>query len=59
MRVFGLPKVHGVDVRVGAVSGEVGGVGELGDVPHQLVHDLGELDGVRGRASTTAGGAGA
>jgi hypothetical protein len=38
-----LPKVHGVDEGLGAVRGPVVLVGEVGDVPHQLVHDLRKL----------------
>lgn len=45
------PKVHAVHVWVGAVGGPHGLVlGELRDIPHDLVHDLGQLDGVRRRA---------
>lgn len=52
-----LPKVHAVDERRGAVSGPQAAVGELGDVPHELVHDLRELDGVSRRAGTTTSSA--
>lgn len=54
-----LPNVHAIDERRGAVSGPQASVGELGHVPHQLVHDLWELDGVRRRAGTATRGAGA
>lgn len=50
------PKVHRVYKRIGAVSGPLALVGEVGHVPHQLVHDLGKLDGVsRGASTTTVG----
>lgn len=51
-----LPKVHAVDEGLGAVGGPHGLVGVDGDVPHELVHDLGELDGVgRGARAATVG----
>lgn len=34
-------------------------VGKGGHIPHQLVHDLRELDGMGGRARATTSGAGA
>ena len=46
-------EVHGVDERVRAIGGEDALVHEVGDVPHDLVHDLGELDGM-GRGAGTA-----
>lgn len=57
------PEVHGVDEGVGAVSGPEALVGEFGDVPHDLEHELGQGDGVgRGAAAAeaheTAGGVG-
>lgn len=48
--------VHGVNE--GVAAGPCALVKEGGYVPHDLVHDLGKLDGVRGRAATTASGAG-
>ena len=55
MRLFSqnanLPNVHAVDERVNGV--EVGAVDELLNIPHQLVHDLGKLDGESRWASTT------
>lgn len=39
-----LPKVHTVDERFAAVSGPCALVGELADIPHELVHDLWKLD---------------
>jgi hypothetical protein len=51
--------VHAVHERVGAVGWPQRFVGELGYVPHELVHDLRELDGVRGGAGAAAVGAGA
>ena len=51
--------VHRVHERVGAVRGPQALVSELVDVPHDLVHDLGQLGGVRGWACTAAVGAGA
>ena len=51
-----LPKVHGVEEGLGAVGGPERLVGELGHVPHELVHDLGELDGVRSRAAAATVG---
>jgi hypothetical protein len=50
--------VHAVHERVGAVGRPQRFVGELGDVPHELVHDLRELDGVCGGAGAAAVGAG-
>jgi hypothetical protein len=47
------PKVHGVHEGLGAVGRPVALVGKVGHVPHQLVHDLGKLDGV-GRGTSTA-----
>jgi hypothetical protein len=38
--------VHRVYKRVGAVGRPQGLVGELAHVPHEFVHDLGQLDGV-------------
>lgn len=55
---FDLPDVHAVDVWVGAVRGEVGRVGELVGVPHELVHDLRKLDRVRRGTCAAAGGTG-
>lgn len=54
-----VPNVHGVHERRAAVGGPHAAVGELGHVPHDLVHDLGELDGVAGGAGAAAGGAAA
>ena len=51
----GATAVHAVDEGVAAVRGEDALVHEGRRVPHELVHDLGQLDGVAGRASTTAG----
>jgi hypothetical protein len=47
-----VPKVHAVDegrARVGPPAP----VGEVGDVPHELVHDLRQPDGVGRRARAT------
>ena len=54
-----LPNVHGVDERRGAVSGPEALVGELGNVPHELVHHLRELNGVSAGAGAAARGTGA
>ena len=54
---FNSPKVHGVDERLGVISGPHVAVGEVGDVPHKLVHDLRKTDGVSGWASTATVGA--
>jgi hypothetical protein len=51
--------VHRVDERVGAVGGPERLVGEFAYVPHDLVHDLGQLGGVGRWACAAAGGAGA
>lgn len=48
------PNIHAVDKRAGAIGGPHGLVGEGRDVPHELVHDLGELDGVSRGAGTAA-----
>lgn len=52
----GLPEIHGVDEGVRAVRGPETLVGELGDVPHELEHDLGKLDGVGSGAVAATGG---
>ena len=53
-----IPKVHGVDEGIRAVSGpQALVVRKLGDVPHELEHDLGKLDGVALGAVAAAGGA--
>ena len=44
-----LPHVHAVNERI-AAGGPDALVRKVGDVPHKLVHDLGKLDGVSGRA---------
>ncbi len=55
--VVHLPNAHAVDERRGAVGGPQAAVGKLGDVPHQLVHHLRELDGVCRGAGAAPGGA--
>ena len=55
----GSANVHRVHEWVGAVGGPESLVGELPHVPHDLVHDLGKLDGVAGWAGAAAVGAGA
>ena len=53
-----VPEVHGVDEGVGPVGGpQALVVGELGHVPHELEHDLGQLDGVALRAVAATRGA--
>jgi len=48
------PNVHTVHKWVAAVGGPQALVGELVDIPHELVHDLRELDGMcRGASATT------
>lgn len=49
--------VHRVHERVGAVRGPERLIGELAHVPHELVHDLGELNGVGRWACAAAVGA--
>jgi hypothetical protein len=51
-----LPGVHAVDKWRSAISGPDALIGELGDIPHHLVHDLGNLDWeCRWASSTTIG----
>lgn len=49
-----LPNVHAVHKWVAAIGWPQALVGELVDIPHELVHDLRELDGMgrRARAAT-------
>lgn len=51
-----VPKVHGVDEWLATIGGPHVAVRKLSHVPHDLVHDLGQLDGVSGRAAATAVG---
>lgn len=50
------PEVHAVDKRLAAVRGPGALVREHAHVPHELVHDLRQLDGVRRRALGGAAG---
>lgn len=55
-KVRRLPDAHTVREGVGAVRWPDATVLlEHGDVPHELVHDLWELDGVSGRAGAASG----
>lgn len=51
------PEIHGVNKGIGAISGPLAPVVELLEVPHDLVHDLGQLDGVASRAGAASVGA--
>jgi hypothetical protein len=49
-----VPDVHGVDERIGAISRPQALVGKLAHVPHELVHNLRQLNRVCRRASTAS-----
>ena len=54
-----LPDVHGVDERRGTISGPQALVGELRNIPHELVHHLRQLHGVSTGAGAATRGPGA
>lgn len=55
-RILNVPETHRIYKRTAAVGRPETSVGELGDIPHNLVHDLRELHGVgRGTRATAIG----